>query len=231
MDKSHPLKQLISQASFPCVMAQTLLRQDRISATEIKGSSPLEIAKGIVKWLTGQAARLGAQEESKSSGDGFRSYAVTLPDLSDDLKTSFRDFESFFWEILSSVVKTDSAPWDRTVSNNPTSPKFSFSIGGVAYFIIMLHPESPRSARRCEVPVLIFNRHDQFEKLRARGVFDKIKSMIRKKDRSLQGAHNPMLDDYGTSSEIWQYSGAVYDRGLTPAQCPFKKLFRMLSWT
>jgi len=52
-----------------------------------------------------------------------------------------------------------------------------------------------------------FNLHWQFEKLREMGVYHKVRDKIRKRDTALQGNINPMLADFGDSSEAKQYSG------------------------
>jgi FPC/CPF motif-containing protein YcgG len=77
---------------------------------------------------------------------------------------------------------------------------------------------------------LVFNRHEQFEKLRSDGKWKRMQKSIRKRDRALQGSVNPMLDDFGEASEARQYSGrAVEDNWQPPfdvaapakARCPF----------
>jgi hypothetical protein len=42
--------------------------------------------------------------------------------------------------------------------------------------------------------------------------------MIRKRDISLQGFINPMVDDYGSTSELFQYTGREYS---SESKCPF----------
>jgi FPC/CPF motif-containing protein YcgG len=65
---------------------------------------------------------------------------------------------------------------------------------------------------------MIFNLHWQFEKLRDMGVYQRVKKRIRKADEKLQGSINPMLDDFGDSSEARQYSGRAVDSNW---KCPF----------
>ena len=101
----------------------------------------------------------------------------------------------------------------------PTSPHFSLSFGGEAFFVVGLHPNASRPARRFERPALVFNLHDQFERLRDEGKYDKLRSSILDRDEALSGSINPMLARHGEMSEARQYSGrAVTDDW----KCPFQ---------
>jgi len=40
----------------------------------------------------------------------------------------------------------------------------------------------------------VFNLHEQFERLRARGKFETIKQIIRAREMACQGSINPMID-------------------------------------
>ena len=76
--------------------------------------------------------------------------------------------------------------------------------------MLSLHPDSPRWSRRFKHPAIVFNPHQQFENLRRKGLFTKIRNLIRKRDQELQGFTNPMLNDFGDKSEIYQYIGKLY---------------------
>ncbi len=130
-------------------------------------------------------------------------------------------FDSFLWQRLQSIADLDALyyKYDKRVDQHPFSANFSFSIKEEAFFIIGLHPSSRRLARRFKYPTLAFNPHAQFEALRATGNYDKMKNIVRKRDITFSGSINPMLDDFGTSSEVYQYSGRIYD---ATWQCPLK---------
>ena len=51
------------------------------------------------------------------------------------------------------------------VSADPDNPHFSLSFGGEAFFVVGLHPDASRPARRFARPTMVFNLHDQFETL------------------------------------------------------------------
>ncbi len=130
-------------------------------------------------------------------------------------------FEQCMWERLESLTHKDDYHGqyaDPRVSADPADPHFSLSFGGEAFFVVGLHPRASRPARRFERPALIFNLHDQFERLRASGLYDKMRSTILERDVALAGDSNPMLARHGSVSEARQYSGRAVG---TDWVCPF----------
>lgn len=126
----------------------------------------------------------------------------------------FEEFETFFWSFLTELKLLDQKKYqhDPRVSADPRNSHFSFSLKEEAFFILLLHPDSPRLSRRYEQPTIVFNPHQQFEDLRKSGKYEKIRDAIRDKDKLLQGYPNPMLNDFGKESEIYQYVGRIYQR-------------------
>ena len=118
-------------------------------------------------------------------------------------------YSKMFWQRLQALSDMDSQfyKYDSRVSDDPESENFSFSLKGEAFFIIGLHPASSRAARRFNFPAIVFNPHAQFEQLRENRQYDKMKKIIRKKDTELDGSINPMLQDFGNASEVFQYTG------------------------
>jgi hypothetical protein len=132
-----------------------------------------------------------------------------------------REFEKLLWSQLQKLHDLD-APrfaWDVRVSFDPAAPEFSFSFAGQAYYVIGMHGNSSREARRFPWPTLVFNPHEQFEKLRSDGNWERMKQTIRARDYQLQGSINPMLSDFGETSEARQYSGRAVEENW---QAPFK---------
>ena len=74
-------------------------------------------------------------------------------------------------------------------------------------------------SRQFKYPTLVFNPHAQFEQLRKTAKYDKMKLAVRKRDMAYSGSINPMLEDFGKVSEVYQYSGRKYDETW---QCPLK---------
>ena len=205
------LLEFISNKSFPCIMAKAAASLGNIHLYKLS------------KWPVEKefAPLYGAFhefiEEFRKDTKRLSSFIIGLQS-----SESFEHFEDRFWSFLMDLRKFDRMSFlhDKRVSEDPLSPDFSFSIMGEAFFILVLHPESPRLARRFKYPAIVFNPHQQFENLRRSGRFHKIRNRIRKKDFELQGAPNPMLQDFGVESEIFQYLGRVYH---SPDEIPFLK--------
>ena len=121
------------------------------------------------------------------------------------------EFEALLWGALQHLHDHDDTPWAEGVAADRDNPHFAFSVAGTAFFVVGLHPNASRVARRAPVPTLVFNLHEQFERLRASGRFDRMRDTIRERDERLQGSINPMVSDHGTASEARQYSGREVD--------------------
>ena len=123
-------------------------------------------------------------------------------------------FDTLLWQRLQALANLDAEhyAYDTRVEADPDSPNFSFSLKEEAFLIIGLHPGASREARRFKYPALIFNLHEQFDKLRKLNRYETMKKTIRRRDKELSGASNPMLSDFGSSSEVYQYSGRRYDK-------------------
>ncbi|CAN5831382.1 guanitoxin biosynthesis heme-dependent pre-guanitoxin N-hydroxylase GntA [soil metagenome] len=130
-------------------------------------------------------------------------------------------FEGLLWQRLQALADVDAEnhAYDRRVSSDPVNSFFSFSLKEEAFFILGLHPASSRIARQFKYPALVFNPHAQFETLRETDRYERLKNIIRNRDEEYSGSVNPMLEDFGESSEVYQYSGRKYDKQW---QCPFK---------
>jgi FPC/CPF motif-containing protein YcgG len=122
-------------------------------------------------------------------------------------------FDQLLWQRLQALSNMDAKKYkyDERVNADPSSPHFSFSLKEEAFFIIGLHPASSRVSRRFSYPTLVFNPHEQFEVLRQENHYESMKATVRRRDMKLSGSINPMLDEYGSSSEVLQYSGRQYD--------------------
>ena len=132
-------------------------------------------------------------------------------------------FERHMWARIQSL--TDKDAWhgvehDARVEASPESPHFSLSFGGEAFFVVGLHPGASRPARRFETPVMVFNLHAQFDRLRAEGAYEKLRGSILDRDLALAGSINPMLARFGEISEARQYSGRPVEADWV---CPFHR--------
>ncbi|MEM5494951.1 guanitoxin biosynthesis heme-dependent pre-guanitoxin N-hydroxylase GntA [Hoeflea sp. AS16] len=211
-DISNSFEQFIQSAEFPCVGAKSALARDALSVFEVgEIDSPADDVE-IHRALRDFSESLDHQSPI------VRSFVVIFEG---PVGLDEEAFEKALWNRLQSLHNLDvvsGQQWSDVVDHDPASPHFSLSIGGEPFFVIGLHPNASRPARRFEKPALVFNSHLQFEKLRADGRFDKMKEIIRKRDAALAGNVNPMLNDHGTASEARQYSGRAVD---PEWKCPF----------
>ncbi len=130
-------------------------------------------------------------------------------------------FERALWSQLRRLYELDRTEhaWDPRVSKDPSDPTFSYSFATTGFFVVGLHRESTRSARRFAWPTLVFNAHEQFEELKARGQFARLQERIRAREIGLDGSLNPNLSDFGDHSEARQYAGRPLPKDW---KCPFR---------
>jgi uncharacterized protein len=201
------LSAFILDKSFPCVMAKSVINKGKLTLHEMDDlteSSTNDIVEKIYAFVDDYR-----QDISKLS-----SFILVF---NDERLKNFETFEKEFWSLLQGMHTKDYKNYlhDPRVSSDPKNEKYSFSMKEEAFFILMLHPESPRMARRFKYPMIVFNPHQQFEELRNQGIFKKVRDLIRQKDKLLQGFINPMLNDFGEKSEVFQYTGKKYSLGAT----------------
>lgn len=200
--------EFISDGAFPCVGAKSAANRGRISLIVCE--------------------ELGTVASAQALCDGLAGFSRAYPDAGEDpvsfaaifeTSTGSEDqFHAKLWQQLQRVHDLDALtyPWAPGVSDQPASSDFSFSVAGRAYFVVGLHPNASRLARRAPRPTLVFNFHEQFEAMRASGRYAKLQDVIRRRDVALQGSINPVLAQFGAGSEARQYSGK--DGG----GCPFR---------
>jgi len=203
----------VAETAFPCVGAKSALARGmpRVLPCHSLGSAwdDVQIHSELLEWARAYRADPG----------GLRSLAAVFEgpfDLSEEA------FEAAMWERLQSLADKDEwrgQSYAECVSADPEDPHFSLSFGGEAFFVVGLHPNASRAARRFPRPTLVFNLHDQFERLRAEGRYERMRERILERDVALAGSVNPMLARHGEASEARQYSGRLVDADW---QCPFR---------
>jgi len=190
--------------SFPCIGAKAAVSRGQVECfVAFDMASPEEDEK-ILSFI------YQFVESYRSSNESFHSAAVIFsnPQILSELQ-----FEDMFWLRLNSLALLDRRKYthDIRVDPDPTSNGYSFSLKEEAFFIIGLHPSSPRMARRFTYPSIVFNPHEEFERLKRRGRYEYMKKVVRRRDKMYSGSINPMLKDFGESPEVFQYSGKQYD--------------------
>jgi FPC/CPF motif-containing protein YcgG len=198
---------------FPCVGAKSALALNAIEIVVMDEFSDESQDLGLYLELLKYGENLDLESPV------IKSFAAIYAETEVDNEI---EFEALLWERLRAIHQLDTSlgrPWDLMTDSDPHSAKFSMSIGETSYFVIGLHPNASRTARRFKYPTFIFNSTAQFNKLRSDGRFEKLRSVIRERDAILDGDINPMLTDFGERSEARQYSGRHLPDDWNP---PFK---------
>jgi FPC/CPF motif-containing protein YcgG len=210
-DAESLFSRYIEQADFPCLAAKTAVARNHIEF--FQGSS--------IDCPADDPALLAALTDFGRPTQGespFHSFVALFPASPEK---SPQAFEVALWRRLQALHDLDArqSAWDDSVDSDPHSPDFSMSLGGNAFYVVGVHPNSPRLARRFPLTALVFNLHRQFEQLRAEERYGRFSEAIIERDVAFQGYANPMLDEHGLSSEAKQYSGRVVGEDWV---CPFK---------
>jgi uncharacterized protein len=206
-------KNFLNEKGFPCIGAKAALSRNNIQCIVLKHmgcpAHDAEALQFIYSFV----------DAYRSSKNSYHSAAVIFKgpvNITEDT------FDQLLWQRLNALLSLDKRNFqhDPRVDSDPNSGKYSFSLKGEAFFIVGLHAASSRKARQFKYPALIFNPHAEFEKLRASNRFMKMREVVRKRDVAYSGSVNPMLDDYGNTSEVYQYSGKQYSSDWI---CPLSK--------
>lgn len=200
----------ISNPQFPCVAAKAAFARKQIKCFVAGNMACPASDKMILDFLYDFIESYRVEKGLYHSA----TVIFTGPDIHDE-----EYFDKVLWQRLQSLSDIDAERYnyDKRVSDDPSSPEFSYSLKEEGFFIIGLHPASSRPGRRFSYPTIVFNPHQQFEVLRKEDHYESMKRTVRRRDLKVAGSINPMLDDYGTSSETLQYSGRQYDSSW---QCP-----------
>ena len=197
---------------FPCIAAKAALSRQNVKCMVAGHMACPKDDLDILNFL------YSFVDDYRGSKDFYNSAAIifTGPQM-----YSEEMFDALLWQRLQALQTADAKnhTFDNRVESDPSSAKFSFSIKEEAFYIIGLHPASSRLARKFKYPTLVFNPHDQFEKLKETRKYDMMKNSVRKRDIALSGSINPMLQDFGNASEVFQYSGLQHSENW---QCPLK---------
>ncbi len=205
----------IADDTYPCVGAKSALARRSLETHEFGTLGDPRNDRPMLDDLSRFVAMI---EGSACDGDIVNSYVAIFHG---PLHLNELGFESSLWSQLWRIHELDTLAGNvpaEDVSSDADSPRFSLSLAGHPFFLIGLHPNASRLARRFSHPVLVFNSHRQFEKLREGRRYGKMQAAIRSRDVQLQGSVNPNLADFGEASEARQYSGREVEDDW---KCPF----------
>lgn len=203
---------LIGNKEFPCVAAKAALGRNQIKCFVAHNlmcpANDAEILNFLYEFI----------DCYRNSDELYHSAAIIFKgptEISEEM------FDTILWKRLQALSDLDAAnyPYDNRVDMDPKSENFSFSLKGEAFFIIGLSPESNRHTRQFKYPTLVFNPHAQFQQLKETSKYANLQNVVRKRDIAFSGSINPMLSDFGNASEVYQYSGKLYD---DQWKCPLK---------
>jgi FPC/CPF motif-containing protein YcgG len=203
------IEEMVSHPEYPCLGARSVFRRSAATLVvldDLADASPGASLDRLAASLAEYAAEVDEQGDLVSFVACFRG-----PVPSDET-----EFEALLWGALQHLHDRDEHPWAEGVAADPDNPHFAFSQAGTAFFVVGLHPNASRVARRAPVPTLVFNLHAQFERMRADGRYQRMRDTIRRRDADLQGSPNPMVSDHGEASEARQYAGRAVPPGWSP---------------
>lgn len=206
------LRAFILDERFSCLGAKSAIRRMTYRMGVYPRLDDPAVSRGLARDLYAFAL------ERNALGGEFTTYAAVFGEYGDCGEEAF---ERALWSQLQRLHELDVQyhAWDSRVSDDPDDPRFSFSFASHGFFVVGLHPAASRQTRRFRWPALIFNAHEQFERLRADGRFAKLQRTIRAREQRLHGSLNPTVADYGEASEARQYAGRAVERAWS---CPFK---------
>jgi len=204
------LNEKIGDIEYPCVGAKASLNsnQYRLGIYGEMGdpATTQHLGADLIKYI---------KETDETQSDYLTLIAVFTDEGDSEI-----EFEKKLWNQIQMLhdSEKDKEKWDPNVSNDPDNPNFSFSFNGTSFFIVGLHRNASRKARRFPFTAMAFNLHRQFVRLRDNDQFENMKTVIRNRDLAYDGSINPMLEDFGEGSEAAQYSGRKVEDSW---KCPF----------
>jgi FPC/CPF motif-containing protein YcgG len=225
-------REFVLQPEFPCLGAKAAFNSGSATVEvfeELGRAGSTDRLAAALSNFTRLVGRDSVEPQQRATSDPGGStesrptdYASFIAIFERPRETDEIEFERLLWKQLRLLHEHDATRfvWDESVAADPADSHFSFSFGGEALYVIGLHANSSRDARRFPWPALVFNPHEQFERLRTDGKWKHMQETIRQRDQRLQGTTNPMLSDFGVQSEARQYSGRAVEENW---QAPFPK--------
>ncbi len=203
------VEEMVAHPEYPCLGARSVFRRDAATLVvldDLSDTGPGGSLDTLGAALAQYAGEVDPEGDLVSFVACFRG----------PVPGEEREFEALLWGALQHLHDNDDAPWAEGVAADPENPHFAFSVAGTAFFVVGLHPNASRVARRAPLPTLVFNLHAQFERMRADGRYQRMRDTIRRRDTELQGYLNPMVSDHGAASEARQYAGRAVPEDWSP---------------
>jgi len=209
-DSTARVEAFIMGETYPCLAGRSGWRQKGIRHRHYATLGDRDSAERLARDLHDYVS------QATWTGKPFTSFIATF---TGPLEVDEIRFEQLLWQHLQFVHDVDSLdhPWAAGYSADPASTSFAFSVASHPFFVIGLHDNHSRGGRRPPFPMLAFNSHALFDRLRMNGMWDGLTDKIRKRDIALHGSINPNLADLA-GPEARRYSGR---RNTPDWVCPF----------
>jgi FPC/CPF motif-containing protein YcgG len=211
------IRSFISQANYPCVAAiRSVGRSEYIVGIYDEFGSDThwqQLRADLCDYIL-------TQRRTQSRYVSFWALFTTHPSMPDNEI----QFEDKLWRELSLLSSEEDRPLDwGTHTSDPNDPGFCVSLMGEKLFVVGLHPQSSRVARRLSRQALVFNTLSQFDQFEKDGTYTTLVHTIRRRELNFQGSINPMVQAHGDVWESIQYSGRDNPDSWT---CPFQFMKR-----
>ena len=209
---TRQMREALRRRDYPCVAAQQSFFREDYSVGIYDG-----FGQGAC-WRELRADLLSFLDDQRRTGSTLSTMWAVFPDAAERSEDRFEDD---LWRELSflSSVETRAEDWGDDERSDPTRQDFALRLGGHSLFVVGLHPQSSRKARRFPFTALVVNSFDQFAKLAAEGRYVPMVETNRARDRAFQGDVNPMALEHGEKWESIQFSGKS---NRADWKCPFR---------
>lgn len=194
------LRALILDPEYPCVGSRSALNQGSYRFALYTEMNTAETTAALARDLYSFV-----QEQESIEGEFTTFIAV----FDSPKSLTPEEYEEQLWKQLQALHELDKEhhEWASDVSKDPEADNFAFSFAERSFFIAGLSPQAERWARRFPWPMMAFNAHFQFVKLRENGKFEMIRDTIRQREANIEGEANENVEDFGEHTEARQYAG------------------------
>jgi FPC/CPF motif-containing protein YcgG len=190
-------KKLVLAEDFACVGAQAAVKSHKYVFAAYSSMNSKEVAQALYNDIQKYKKEFDLSHVMEKPHASFLTFVAAFDQSIDDQMDGVIELYNLFHDLADSPDN-----WASNVSNDLSSSDFGFSVGGDAFFVPFLYEYSGSPARHSKIPMLVFNAHDMFTKLRSVGSFDKLKAII----HARQAWIHPHLGDHGEAVEFVQYA-------------------------
>src|SRR4051794_30801169 len=132
-------REFVMQPDFPCVGARAAFNS---------GSYLIEVYDELGSEAATAALTRDLYDFTRSELQRESEFATFVAIFERPSNTDEAQFEQLLWRQLGALHRADAFDWDPSVQSDPADSQFSFSFAGQALYVIGMHPNSSRIARR-----------------------------------------------------------------------------------